>query len=423
VIERLTQKKVNSLKYDGKQQSIADGDVSGLMVYVGAKVKTWYLFFRDKGKRVKHKIGSADVLTVEQARADARDLLARLTRGENVKKEKPAGKLTLGNFFEDHYFPHLNIEHKSAKEIARALSVGFKSDLKKPIEEINMPLVDKWRNSRRESGLKYASINRTVAYLKAALNWGVKDNIILQNPIARITPFKERDSVLKVRYLTPEERERLESALIAREDKLRSNRNHANEWRSERSYTAKANLDNEFVDYLRPAVLLSLATGIRQGALFALVWGDIDFDAQTITLRGEISKNGKTQTLPMIDDAAYILNSWRSQCDDTAANALIFRSPKTGGKMQEIKTAWRKLLTDADIHNFRWHDMRHDFASHLVMAGVDLNTVRELMCHATMAMTIRYAHLAPENKLRAAQVLNRITHDKKVIGRIRKASA
>jgi integrase len=238
-----------------------------------------------------------------------------------------------------------------------------------------------------------------------------------------MTPIKERDSVLKVRFLTPEERERLEAALIAREDRIRGKREHANEWRTERSYETKASLDNEFVDYLRPSVLLSLATGIRQGALFSLTWEDIDFDAQTITLRADNAKNGKTQTLPMIDDAAYILNLWRSQSGNTVADALIFRSPKTGGQMQEVKTAWRKLLKDAGIENFRWHDMRHDFASRLVMAGVDLNTVRELMCHATMAMTIRYAHLAPENKLRAAQVLNRITRGDKVIGRIRKASA
>jgi len=159
-------------------------------------------------------------------------------------------------------------------------------------------------------------------------------------------------------------------------------------------------------------VLLSLATGIRRGALFALRWDDIDFDTQTFTLRSEDAKDGKTTSLPLSDDAIDILFSWRKQSTDISPNALIFPSPKTGEQIRWIKTAWKKVLEDAEIDNFRWHDMRHDFASQLVMKGVDLNTVRELLCHSDMKITLRYAHLAKGEKLEAVQKLNRRTKDK-----------
>lgn len=71
-----------------------------------------------------------------------------------------------------------------------------------------------------------------------------------------------------------------------------------------------------------------------------------------------------------------------------------------------FRTAWEKLLRRARISQFRWHDLRHHFASRLVQHGVPLNTVRDLLGHSSVGMSLRYAHLAPDQRREAAAKLN-----------------
>jgi site-specific recombinase XerD len=90
-----------------------------------------------------------------------------------------------------------------------------------------------------------------------------------------------------------------------------------------------------------------------------------------------------------------VAKRWRKQSTD----------PERVFPIERFKTAWSALLDRAHITRFRWHDLRHHFASRLVQAGVPLNTVRELLGHGSMAMTIRYAHLAPDQKIDAVAKL------------------
>jgi site-specific recombinase XerD len=85
----------------------------------------------------------------------------------------------------------------------------------------------------------------------------------------------------------------------------------------------------------------------------------------------------------------------------------VFPLPgKQGQPWQDFRKRFKSAVTKANIDNFRFHDIRHTFASHLVMAGVDLMTVKELLGHASLTMTMRYSHLAPDHRMRAIKTLD-----------------
>jgi integrase len=142
-------------------------------------------------------------------------------------------------------------------------------------------------------------------------------------------------------------------------------------------------------------VLLAINTGLRLGELLALQWSDINAEGQMLTVRRENAKSGRQRHVPLNTEAATVLGKWAAQKDCAG--------PVFG--ISGTKTSWGSLLVAASVAGFRFHDLRHHFASRLVMAGVDLNTVRELLGHADLTMTLRYAHLAPEHLAAAVNKL------------------
>ncbi len=140
-------------------------------------------------------------------------------------------------------------------------------------------------------------------------------------------------------------------------------------------------------------VIVSLNTGMRRGEISNLRWADVDLDQALITIHGHSAKSNRTRYIPLNDEACAALRDWRGARFDW--DGYVFPG-RFGDRLDNVRTAWERVLADAGIDQFRWHDLRHTFASRLVMKGVDLNTVRELLGHAPYQMTLRYAHLAPE---------------------------
>jgi integrase len=140
-------------------------------------------------------------------------------------------------------------------------------------------------------------------------------------------------------------------------------------------------------------VTLALNTAARQGELLALTWGDIDMKRKRITFRQ--TKNGEPRTIPMNRTARATLMTLDR---GTPSRPEIFRNAAGQRLLKSgITWAWAKAIAKADLPGFRFHDLRHSAASFMVQAGVPLNTVRDVLGHKSIAMTLRYAHLAPEH--------------------------
>lgn len=202
------------------------------------------------------------------------------------------------------------------------------------------------------------------------------------------------DRTGRVRYLEEEEEERLRHALIAREGALRRERDSFNRWRVARHKFTLPRRDQTYVDHLRPIVLLALNTGMRRSELFHLRWTDVNLKTGWLTIGGRTSKNKQTRRLPLNREALMVLEGWRMQSATSTPNPYVFPGARDS-PLTTITKSWRSVRKAAGLRDFRFHDLRHHFASRLVQSGVDLNTVRELLGHADLHMALRYAHLAP----------------------------
>ena len=397
---KLTQTFINNLPVPEKGYWINDEAMPGLRLYVGASgSKAYYISYKNvKGKKDSYKIGDEKLFTPVQARETAKRILAEMAvEGTDIKRERKREESPTLRALCDAYLA------AGGSKFTASMVQNFKDYLDRAAEEITALEISTWRVKEKErTGNKDKSINHKVTALKTVLNFGVENELIAVNPLSRLKKLKEVDSSTKTRYLTEDERTRFLAALDKLDNDARSARQRT---RQHAKGQHLPSMDGwAFANYFKPLVLLSLHTGIRRHALLSMRWEDVDFNNGSVILRADTAKNKKTDIIPLNTTALEVLRLWHAQRIND--NPLVFPSPQTGGIMNNCNSSFERLLREASITNFRWHDMRHDFASRLVMAGVDLNTVRELMTHSDISMTLRYAHLAPEKKRAAVELIN-----------------
>jgi integrase len=151
-------------------------------------------------------------------------------------------------------------------------------------------------------------------------------------------------------------------------------------------------------------VLLAVNTGMRKGEILRLRWKEVDLkrrQVRVVSSEDGNTKNYKTRTIPMNRAVEEFLRKHPRRLD----SPYVFQGP-SGEPYTKTNYHFTKAVKRAGIPHARVHDLRHTFASHLVMKGIDLRTVQELLGHGDMRMTLKYAHLAPDHVRKAVEVLD-----------------
>lgn len=389
---KLTQTMIASIPIPEKRTDYRDSVVQGLTLRVEPSGrKSWYLDYKFDGRRRWWFIGRAAYISLSDARREAQAFLGILAKGKDPLAV-PEPEMTCGMLREKYYAPWVIENRKSGGETVKGLKRYFSRFDERPAASLTVGDMELWRREMRETRkLKAATLNRAATYLTAMLNWAVKRKLISANPLEELDHLKETDSKKSWRFLSKEEIAVLKEALRARDAAVRAG--------GVPCIYAEP-MGGVFADPLEPMVLVSLNTGVRWGTLVSLRWRNVDLAHGTLYIDADSTKAEAAQTLPLNSSATDALKKWREEAPDAAPAALVFPAPM-GGMFYNVNKAWYRLLADSGLGHLRWHDLRHTFASQLVIAGIPLNTVRELLGHKNIKTTLRYAHLAPQG-LRAA---------------------
>ncbi len=318
---------------------------------------TWYIDYYAGYKRRREKIGpsrrQAETILKKRMVQVAENKFLEVEKYEKIKFEKMT-ELYLENYSK----PNKKSSRRDVTSINN-LKAFFPG---KYLHEITPLDMEKYKRGR-QSQVSNATVNREVACLKHIFTKAIEWGIVQKNPGKKVKLLRERNT--RLRYLEEKEIRRLHDACA---------------------------------EHLKPIVIVALNTGMRKEEILSLKWQDVDYRIRTISILD--TKNGESRELPMNDIVYRTLLDIGKKAD----GPWVF-CKNNGERYGNVRKAFEGARKRAEIVDFRFHDLRHTFASHLVMAGVDLRTVQELLGHKSFEMTLRYTHLSPEHKKAALDIL------------------
>jgi len=320
--------------------------------------RIWYVDFYNGKSRVQISTRTAN-------RREAEKLLAlrvsEVERGEYVKPTR----ITLAELGAQ-YMDYAKANKRSwlrDQQILTHLNDAFGT---MPIPDITALPIERYKLARLQA-VSPATVNRELAGLKRLFNvaeqWGL---FRARNPVKGVRFLDENN--LKVRTLSEEEEARLLSRCSP---------------------------------YLQDLVAFAINTGLRLGEILKLKWEEVDLENGILNL--PVRKNRRMLELPLNDKALSVVRGWHG----IRKSDLVFYNPETGGQWKDLWLGLKKACRKAGLADVTWHTFRHTFASRLNANGADLVTVKELLGHADIKTTMRYAHTNREAKTSAVQRLGR----------------
>ena len=378
----LTQTDINKAKTKTKEYQMRDGS---RQLYYRIKPNghmSWIVKYKDpetKNDRAKYTLEVPTNL-LEDARAAYIEFFHQLASGNNPARPKTVQTIQTLNEAIDQYKPfaaRLRAEKTRMQDLRQICRwQNSKNEIlgDKPIDKITRADLISWQQDELKKSKK-RTINKKTGELYTAIKRLHKEGLLPREIELPPRPdfIKEDDKDDNRRYFQPDERKRLIAA-------------------------AKKLTDSENVPiYMYTAILLSLYTGIRPNTLFNLEWRDWDESAKTLTLRPQIMKTKDKWIIPLNKTAMNALSDWKKAQEKLLGKgkvpSLIIGQTVS---LNSLKKQFNRILAEAQISGVTWYNMRHDFASQLVMQGVSLYTVMHLMCHKNIKTTQIYAHLSPD---------------------------
>jgi integrase len=342
--------------------------------------KVYYIRYRKQGKLIEEKVGgqyrdnmtAAKAASIRGVRMEGKDSSNEekraAARAAKVEEESRYPFNTLWSLFEEAKSTNRTVKDDRIRyNLHIAPSLGTKS-----IPELTIHDIDKLRVKLEKAGKSPQTVKHVLTLIKRLLNFALRKGYVDSIPGTLHITMPTVDNKV-TENLTPEQVQKLLQALDEEQDQVQAS-----------------------------LVRLALFTGMRRGALLNLQWTDLDFTRGFITLRGDVAKKQKTETIPMNEQARNILTAL-----ERGNSPYVFPGRYDDKPRGNISPMLKRVREKAGLpETFRpLHGLRHSFASWLASSGqVSMYELQKLLTHSSPQMTQRYAHLHDDALRKASSV-------------------